>query len=623
MGLSGMRSKERDSATMNLDARAWGIQRRYRDSDGVWHTVPEATVSAVGEALGAHTARPTENPTAPLVLRAGERPVVPSARSITLEGGEERGVERGKIPQGLPLGYHRLLTEDGERDLIIAPRRCHLPHDLRTFGFAVQLYATRSASSWGIGDLEDLRALGAWARGLGAGLLLVSPLHAAVPVPPVEPSPYYPTSRIFRNPLHLAVETPAAEARIDLGELSAAGRALNADRTIDRDRIADVKIAALERIQHTIPATSEVAGYRAATPDLECFALFCAIAERHGNDWRTWPEELRRPDGVGLAQAARELSGRVALHAWIQWQLDRQMARAGAEIPLLLDLAVGVDPGGFDAWRYQDLLVDGITVGAPPDTFNTLGQDWGLPAFHPRRLRDAGYSPFIAMLRANLSHCGGLRIDHVMGLSRLWWVPADLGPAEGAYVHYPERDLLAIVALESVRAAAIVVGEDLGTVRADLRSRLRRSGVLSYRLLLFEDDPPERLPHQALAAVTTHDLPTIAGLWSGADLHHQEELGLMPDRIANTRLLQRLSGVGLSGDASIHEAVAHVHRRLGQAPSMVLTATLEDVAGVADRPNQPGTTSAQNPNWARALPLPIEELLDSGTARSTAAALRR
>jgi 4-alpha-glucanotransferase len=299
------------------------------------------------------------------------------------------------------------------------------------------------------------------------------------------------------------------------------------------------------------------------------------------------------------------------------------MAAASAALPLIQDLPVGFQPGGADAWLWQELLAPGVTIGAPPDMFNARGQAWGLPAFAPGKLRAAGYDPFIQTIRASLRHGGNLRIDHVMGLRRLWLIPPGAGPAEGAYVGYPLDDLLGIVALESVRHGAIVVGEDLGTVPGGLRGRLRRRGLLSYVLLLFDGRSPDRWPRQALAAVTTHDLPTVAGLWDGSDLSAQRRLALSPNAPMTGQLVRRIGEGGLDRGSPAADAIVNAHRQLALSPCALIAATLEDVAAVRERPNQPGTTTEQNPNWSLALPLPLEELQRLPMADTLAGILRR
>jgi 4-alpha-glucanotransferase len=287
------------------------------------------------------------------------------------------------------------------------------------------------------------------------------------------------------------------------------------------------------------------------------------------------------------------------------------------------DLAVGVDPGGADAWLWQDTMALGMRVGAPPDEFNTRGQDWSLPPFDPWRLRLAGYDPWIRTVRAGLRAAGGIRVDHVMGLFRLFWIPLGASPVDGAYVRYRHWEMLDILALESHRAGAYVVGEDLGTVEDFVRHELYERGVLSYRLLWFEPHRPPDFPVQALAAVTTHDLPTVAGMWSGGDLAEQHALGLEPNEAAAGAIRHRLADwTGSPADASPAEVVVATHRLLAQAPSMILTATLDDAAVVEERPNIPGTVD-ERPNWSIALPVPLEDLEKSPTATAIAAALRR
>jgi 4-alpha-glucanotransferase len=338
-------------------------------------------------------------------------------------------------------------------------------------------------------------------------------------------------------------------------------------------------------------------------------------------------ESYRRREGSSLAAFARfsaERDGRGAeFHEWLQWRLDEQLAAAAAEIGLIHDLAVGVDPDGADASHWAGVFAGDVRVGAPPDEFNRAGQDWGLPPFDPWKLRSARYEPFIQTLRAAFRHGRGLRLDHVMGLFRLWWIPPGADPADGAYVRYPWRDLLAILALEASRAGAFVVGEDLGTVEAWVRRELRRRGVLSCRVVWFENRPPRRYPEQALAAVGTHDLPTIAGLWTSRDEAIQREAGLTPNIEGGAELrerLRRLTRVAL--DAPAEEVALRTYEELAAAPSALLTATLEDAAGALERPNLPGTVT-ERANWSLPLPLSLEELERAELPRRIAAALNR
>ncbi|MCC6417514.1 MAG: 4-alpha-glucanotransferase, partial [Gemmataceae bacterium] len=512
---------------------AWGIVPEYRDALGTWHRTTRDARRRLIEAMGGdpEAADPADTD-AVRVIRAGATPDIGGAAELRLEDGTTRPL-RGRLPADLPTGYHDLLRAGGARTrLIVSPGRCHLPPGLRIWGWAAQLYAARSGRSWGMGDLGDLRELARWSAGLGAGIVLVNPLHAVSPILPQQASPYYPSSRRFRNPLYIRVEDVpgAAAAGAELDRLSAAGRALNAERIIRRDAIFPLKMEALALLWSRFAGDAGFDRYRRelARP-LEEFAAFAALAEHHGHGWHAWPEEHRHPDSAAVRRFAEDHADRVRFHAWLQWLLDEQLRRAAAATPVMQDLPIGVDPDGADAWAWQDELASGVAIGAPPDLYQADGQNWGLPPFVPHRLRAAGYEPFIQSIRATLRRAGGLRIDHVMGLFRLYWIPGGSGAADGAYVRYPADDLLAIVALESQRAGAFVVGEDLGTVEEGVREQLAASGVLSYRLVWFEDTPPAEYPAQALAAITTHDLPTVAGLWTRQDIRAQQERGLRPN----------------------------------------------------------------------------------------------
>jgi 4-alpha-glucanotransferase len=567
----------------------------------------------------------------PLVHRRGQPlPAIAGPAEVRLEDGTAFRVD-GRLPGDLPLGYHKMQPVDGRPAvrLVIAPARCHLPEGLRTWAWAIQLYALRSRESWGIGDLADLRRLADWsARALGAGAVVLNPLHAALPLVPQEPSPYFPSSRRYRNPLYLRVEDVpgAAEAGLDVERLAADGRALNAERRIDRDAVFRLKMTALEALwARSSDGAAGLAGYRSREgAGLSEFATFCALAERHRSGWRRWPAEHRHPASPAVARFAAEQAGRVAFHAWLQWLLDEQFGRAGRALRLVTDLAIGFDGEGADAWAWQDVLAPGVTVGAPPDEFALEGQDWGLPPFVPHRLRAVGYRPFIETVRAGFRHAGGMRVDHVMGLFRLFWVPGGATAGDGAYVRYPADDLLAILALESERAGAVVIGEDLGTVEPGVRERLFAERILSTRVLWFEPGPPAHYPELSVAAVTTHDLPTVRGLWTGSDLREQAAVGISPNAAGTEALRARLRELtSIPDDASPDSVALAVHRRLAEAPSMLIAATLEDAFGVAERPNLPGTTRDRRANWSLALPQTLEEIQTDPRPRAFAEILVR
>ncbi|MEO7294782.1 MAG: 4-alpha-glucanotransferase, partial [Candidatus Limnocylindria bacterium] len=489
---------------------------------------------------------------------------------------------------------------------------------------AIQLAATRSGNSWGIGDLADLRQLGAWSADVGAGFLAVGPLGAPNPGPVPEPSPYYPSTRRFGSPLYLCVEEiPGAE--VLGGELATVGRELNGERAINRAWVAERKMDALERIWAAATDRSAFEAWRSERGiAVERWATFVVLTERFGAGWRRWPEPFRDPASSAVRRFAVDAADRVAFHAWVQWCFDRQLAAASASLMRIADMPVGVDPGGFDAWDWQAQLAMGASIGAPPDRFNAAGQDWGLPPFTPHRLREAAYRPFIETIQAQLRHAGGLRIDHVLGLFRLWWIPSGHDPTRGAYVRSRTDELLEIVAVESHRAGAIVIGEDLGTVPAGVRRELRRRRLLSTRLALFERVPPARYPAQSFAGVTTHDLPTVAGTWTGSDLEDQASSGVTPDPDALALLRSRLArAAGVGVDAPLDEVVVSLHARVAASPSALVAATLEDALGVEERPNLPGTVAPARQNWSLALPVALEELGEHDQVRAVVEALRR
>jgi 4-alpha-glucanotransferase len=614
-----------------VDAAVWGVHRGYHDALGRWRDSPSETIDAILRTMGASDERPHPPDDVPvLFLRPGDSRAVSRPAVLHTEDGGEVRVD-GHLPLDLPLGYHLLEhLDDGARTtIVVSPGRCPLPDDAPTWGWAVQLYAMRSSASWGMGDLADLRRLATWsADELGAGLVLVNPLHAAPPGVHQAASPYFPSSRRFRNPLYLRVEdVPGAATALGdrLGELATAGRALNDQRLIDRDAVWRLKLDALGQVWERFSGDPGFDRWRRGEgAPLDAYATFCLLVDDYGGDWRSWPEELRHPDRPEVAAYGRANPRRVQFHQWLQWLLERQLESAStAGVALMHDLAVGVDPGGADAWLWQDVFALDMAVGAPPDEFNTRGQDWGLPPFDPWRLRAAGYGPFVETIRAGLRHAGGLRIDHVMGLSRLFWIPRGASARDGAYVRYPFPELLDIVALEATRAGAYVVGEDLGTVEDEVRREMASRDLLSYKLLWFEDRPPPEYPKRALAAVTTHDLPTVAGLWTGSDLDDQRRLGMEPNEESTGAMCRRLQDmVGVAADASPDEAVAAFYGALGTAPCMLLAAALDDAVAVAERPNMPGTVD-EWPNWSIALPVPLEELMADPRPRAIARALDR
>ena len=526
-------------------------------------------------------------PAIELVLPAGTSEI---AWRLTLEDGAERtgriafgelglidartvdgtSLERRRLQleADLPWGYHRLAVEPGEASvvLVLTPGSCWLPSAVtegrRLWGIAAQLYLLRSGSDWGIGDFGDLRHLVELAADRGADVIGLNPLHAMFPDDPEHASPYSPASRLLLNILNIDVtavpellDCPETRELIASENFGQDVQACRSKRLVDYAGVAVIKLSVLKRLFDACRGSADPARWRAFEAFrrergdvLERNCLFLALREHFANqdisraDWHAWPEEYRDPASPAILRFAEENQHRLDLIAWRQWIADEQLGTAaatararGMAVGLYRDLAVGADRAGAETWANAAAVVSGAQVGAPPDIYNPAGQNWGLPPFNPRALRDEGYRSFIELLRANMRHAGGLRIDHVMGLQHLYWVPQGQKPSAGAYVRYPMEDFIGILALESHRHRCLVVGEDLGTVPEGFRERMAEANILSYRVLFFEQEPetgaflpPNAYPPLALAVVGSHDLPTLRGWWEGRDLDLKEQLGLFP-----------------------------------------------------------------------------------------------
>jgi 4-alpha-glucanotransferase len=621
-----------DTALEQL-AAAHGVATWYRDAKRRRVDVDPDVVRRVLGLLGVSADNPAQvrdelaaarAPKTPgtLVLRQGQRRDLPEPGLLTAEDGTERAVSEA-IPPDLAPGWYSLTCGDQHSTVLVAPPA--LPEPPRTWGWMLQLYALHSKDSWGLGDLGDLREFLTWtATTHGAGAVLVNPLHAVTPIHPVQASPYSPSSRRFVNPLYLRITDIPAYRRGD-PTLRAAVDALRVEpvsERIDYDAVWQAKQAALELLWQ-----AEGTPRPAMSEGLREFATFCALAQRHGPRWSRWPAELRHP---ATASAGEQ---EVAFHAWVQQQCAEQLAatRHAARrmaIGVVHDLAVGVDPEGADAWALQDVLATGVTVGAPPDTFNQKGQDWGLPPWRPDRLAATGYAAYRDMLRAVLAHSDGLRIDHVAGLWRLWWVPPGASPDQGTYVHYDARAMVAALTLEAQRASAIVIGEDLGTVEPEVTKTLAAQRMLGSAVLWFarDEDAPgtpllaaQRWPARAAASISTHDLPTALGFLRGEHVRARAELGLLNDEAAEWKqarteraeLVALLRAEGLLSSASVEpseeQIVVAMHALLARTPCRLLLASPYDVVGELRQPNLPGTVE-QYPNWRLPLPVTLEQL---------------
>lgn len=606
---------------------------------------------------------------------ATELPLV-EARDVDGDRIERRELT---LPFELPLGYHDLVLVNldvAAMRLIVVPRTCFMPEPLmrgeKRWGISAHVYSLRSRRDWGIGDFTSLRQLVDVASDASASAVGVNPLHALFLGDPERASPYSPSSRLFLNTLYIDVEQVDGFARCTQARQMAEAQRddierLRAQPLVDYARIATLKQAVLKEV---------FADYQKQTPlgrdgafededfhrfrevhgadRLRRFAVFEALSEHFGGAvWQQWPEPFRDPHSREVAEFAETHHERIAFFEYLQWQADRQLGEVhrramgrGMAIGLYRDLAVGVDPTGADAWSEQDVVVTQIHVGAPPDPFNMLGQDWGLPPLNPVALRDKAYEPFTAILRANMRHAGALRIDHVMALLHLYWIPADAAAKEGVYLAYPFEDLLGILALESQRNRCMVIGEDLGTVPEGFRERMALANVLSYRVLYFEKDGdrfkrPHEYPHLALACVTTHDLATLAGFWKGTDIELRRSLELYPslaaeqsewqgrtrDRetllavLAEEKLLPHQGDEGQAASAISPELVAAIHRYLALSPAVLLMVQIDDLTEEDKQINLPGTVN-EYPNWRRRVSLPVEKLSAAPVTQALKQALR-
>jgi 4-alpha-glucanotransferase len=602
------------------------------------------------------------------------------------------------FPQDLPLGYYSVnahakgggTNTQSTFRLIVAPERCYIPDELqqgvRWWGIALQLYSLRSHHNWGVGDFRDLGVVIEWAgKRLGAAVIGLNPLHALKNAKPYHVSPYSPTSRLFLNDLYIDVTQvpecwtgPDVQSRLADPSFRARIEAARRCEFVDYDAVRSTKREVLELcyrvflrdnfegIEPELKATTDrgrsfLHFTEREGESLAHYALFQALEEERqsvsstSTTWGDWPEPYRTRRSDALEEFRRRQMPRVRFFQYLQWLAAEQLLavvkkthEAAMPIGLYHDFALGSDRSGADGWLYQDVLALNADCGAPPDAFAPEGQNWGFSPLNPLRLRASGYDYMIKLLRNNLRYGGAIRIDHVMALFRLFWIPRGLPPAMGTYVHYRDDELLAILALESVRAKTVVIGEDLGTVPDWVRDRLGPTGVLSYRVFYFEREhwggwkPPAHYPAQSLAVVTTHDLPTLTGYWEGADIETRSALGLFPSEEARNAMWaerhrekagilsalksQGLLPSGISDDPAqvptmTTELVESIHQYLARTPAWIVLANLEDGIGTRMQTNLPGTVD-QHPNWCRKLCLTVEELAQDSRFDRLAALLR-
>lgn len=699
--------EERPGESLLALAASHGISTEFWDFDGNHHLVSAATITAALAALGVPAttdeeirAALAEADIAPwrhvlppcVVMRHGDDQDLPVhvvdgssvTATVVLEGGgtinlvqrdlwvaprEVDGILTGRatfrIPGELPLGWHTIVAQAEGREsastpLAVTPDRLAFPEldGGRGWGVMEQLYSVRSESSWGIGDTRDLAETASFFGDLGADFLLINPLHAASPVAPMAPSPYLPVTRRFVNPIYIRPEDIPEVAYLPGPQRSLVTwaaddvRALNTkNEPIDRDVVWEAKAQALEVIfsagrsrarQRDFERFRERGG-----KGLADFGLWCALTEKFGGEF---PAELSNSNSLFVARQRRELAGRVEYHSWLQWIVDEQLESAqraaresGMEIGIMQDLAVGVHPQNADSWSNPDVFAAGIEVGAPPDMYNQQGQNWSQPPWRPDELARQAYQPLRDMVGTVLRHAGALRVDHIIGLFRLWWIPAGQAPGAGTYVRYDHEAMIGVLLLEAHRAGAVVIGEDLGTVEPWVRDYLASRGVLGTSVLWFEKDQtgypirPDEFRELVLATVDTHDLPPAAGYLAGEHVDLRARLGLLTEpeetvraeaNLERDRMMERLWDFDLVGeDPSEREVIEALHRYVARTPSVLVGVSLTDAVGERRAQNQPGTDT-EYANWKIPLadgaekPVLVENLPSTARLLSLVAALR-
>jgi 4-alpha-glucanotransferase len=653
-------------------ARRVGIATEWQDYAGKPHVVAPPVLKRVLLALGlpADTGRDvsasrrllarrsTLADLPPLVTALAGRPTRleiggndPQQAELVLENGGTRAVTllpargRLRIPAIAEIGYHRLRVENREIVLAVCPVRCRSIEDIvpdaRLWGLAAQLYGLSHPGDAGIGDLAGAASLARSAGAKGADAIALSPMHALYAADPARFSPYSPSSRLFLNPLYAAPEMVFGSAA------PADVQASNA--LIDWPAASAAKYASLRRLFNAFLDSGDWDGapgasfarYRADRGELlyehACFEALHAVQMPRRN-WRDWPIDLRDPRGPAVAAFANGHPDEILFHQFLQWVSDRSVAatqdearQAGMRIGLIGDLAVGMDPSGSHAWSRQSDILLGVTIGAPPDLLNPKGQDWALTSFSPRAMESNGFAPFLATVRAAMRHTGGIRVDHVMGLARLWLIPEGASPADGAYLNFPVSDLLRLLALESVRHNVVVIGEDLGTLPEGFHDTLEQSGIHGMRVLWFERDghsgfvPSRGWGNTDVAMTSTHDLPTVAGWWKGRDIDVRHEHGRLGDGVEpDTERRQRDQDRPKLWNAFVHEhlgegpvpgpnetgkVVDAAVRFVAKTEVPLSLIPLEDLIGQVEQPNLPGTID-EYPNWRRRLTVMADAVLD-------------
>ena len=582
-----------------------------------------------------------------------EERIINNKRYVRVDYEEKDLKETGYYEIRIKIAHPDSRIDGTERDsrLIIAPEMAYLPLELkkgRCWGLSINLYSIRSHQNWGVGDFGDLKDIISWLSELGACLVAINPLHAIPNTVPFGISPYSPLSRLYRNYIYL--DMSGLKEIKDLSMIESTISALREKELIDYEGVASLKLHVLRQdfrrflegdYKKGSPHGEEFKRYLAEeSEDLELFATYMALSERFGSsDWQRWPPQYHEPEGIEVTRFREENKDLILFYKYIQWLLDAQhrglyehCRDKGLFIGLYHDLAIGAVRGSCDVWADKRLYCLEADLGAPPDDFSPDGQNWGFPPLLPMRLRRTGYGFFIKILRKNMRYAGALRIDHALGLFRQFWIPRGMSPSEGAYVKFPYEELLKIIALESVRNRTMIIAEDLGTIPENVREELKRYRMLSYRVFYFERNYPEpsfvkpdNYPPLSLAAITTHDLPTIYGFWKGVDIQDRLRLGKYPDqRMAELQIQERQRDRQLIIDALKKEGLLPqdyklqedmteelcfaIYAYLARTRSRIVLVSLDDITGTLKQQNMPGTVDTY-PNWRQKTPLMLEEII--------------
>ncbi|GHC29523.1 4-alpha-glucanotransferase [Kushneria pakistanensis] len=639
------------NSTLISLAEAAGIVIDWQDSQDRPRRLDDATIKGVLEGLGYRTGSPADIEESRAAIERLNTPATLAEWPPLIIGEIEQGIDlpgavaadtdytlidedgrtqqgrinaRGQLEAVSEPGYYRLQIEGQERRLAVAPHRCMDAATLASdgekamSGLGVQLYGLRRDNDGGIGDCEALGRLAERAGRQGLDALAISPVHALFPHQPERFSPYSPSTRLAFNPLYSASGKTGADS--DQAAL------------VDYDHVSHTRWQALERDFAALSETDQQAlsAFRKKGGEtLENHCRFEAISEALG-PMHAWPSDMQDVTSEAVETFSQQHADRVAFYAFAQWQIARELesvqqraTQAGQRIGLIADIAVGVDPHGSQAWSRPEEMLGKLRIGSPPDDFNANGQEWGVTGFSPQGLIEYGFDGFIATLRACLHGAGGLRIDHIMGLSRLWLIPEGASPTEGAYVRYPEQSLLRLIALESWRHRALIIGEDLGTVEPEFRERLEQFGILGMGVLWFEREeedftPARDYPARAVAMTSTHDLPTVAGWRVGRDLDWRIKLDMLgegetPEQQREMRKqdIVALAGtLGIAPDADSDTWLEAAARHIGATPSPLVLLQLEDLLGLEEQPNLPGTLD-EHPNWRRRLPLTVDDMFET------------